>query len=389
VELNGKHRPGRIYYYHPVVFNFNSGMTLQIIRDLVYLCRLGYEACLFGTYTDEHAFAEVRKYIGDAPVRLTVKKGTDKRWRGWLKFFLILKMLADRDPGKIIFGRVYGKMRELIYLRPLLRKPVLVLEFHENAFPHLLPPKHGKSAPEIKDMCQKVIERLDGLSFNNFSQEIILKKEFRDWPSYFIFPNGVEWELFSKARPSEGKDRLIVTYTGQFTGWKNIGLLFEAVALLDDRFVLRIAGGKGDEASRRLIEQLTASHGLDGRVEYLGFISPEEVVSKALDGSSVLALPLGDNMESRYFTSPMKLFEYMATGIPVVAVDQPSVRLITGEDSVFLSPNEPTSFAMAIMEAAASKDTARTGRMNAIARRYTYEKRAAALDAWLTGLSRR
>ncbi len=378
----------KIYYCHPLVFDFKSGVTSQVIRDSVHLARRGCEVFLFGTYSDEAAFDAIRNYIGDASVRLMVKKGADKRWRGWFFILFMIRMMLDFTPGKTIIARQYGKISQLLLLRPFLRKPFIILELHENAFPHLMPPKHGRSAMEIKNICRKVIERADGLSLTNHSQEVVLKAEFKKLPPYVVFPNGVEWKRFSKARPGQpDKGEFVVTYTGQFTGWKNIELLFKALALLDERFTLRIAGGKGDEASRKLIEDLTARHGLEGRVDYRGFVAPESLVPEVIDGSSVLALPLGDNMESRWFTSPMKLFEYMATGIPVVAVDMPSVRLITGGDAVYLSENEPGSFAGAIMSAVTSPDREeRVERMNAIGRRYTYEKRAAAIDAFLAGL---
>ena len=49
------------------------------------------------------------------------------------------------------------------------------------------------------------------------------------------------------------------------------------------------------------------------RVIYLGYVDNKEIPNIAFNGSNLLLLPLGDNIQSMYLTSPMKLFEYMST----------------------------------------------------------------------------
>jgi len=148
------------------------------------------------------------------------------------------------------------------------------------------------------------------------------------------------------------------------------------MVLLGGRYQLRIAGGKGNDESKKYILQLTEEYNLTGRVDFRGFVKPGKLVSHVLNGSSVLLLPLGDNIESKYFTSPMKLFEYMATAIPVVSVNHPSVNMITGEDTVFLASTDPVDFARAIQEASCCEDSERIRKMNKIAANYSYENRA-------------
>jgi glycosyltransferase involved in cell wall biosynthesis len=132
---------------------------------------------------------------------------------------------------------------------------------------------------------------------------------------------------------------------------------------------------------------MTARYHLHNRVDYVGFISPNALVSKAIDGSAALLLPLGDNMESRYFTSPMKLVEYMATTIPVVAVDYPTVQGLAGNDTVYLAPNDPVQFAEAIQYAIEDPDQSeRIGRMNARAEQYTHQARAQQYHTFLSEL---
>ena len=56
-------------------------------------------------------------------------------------------------------------------------------------------------------------------------------------------------------------------------------------------------------------------------------------------------VPLPDVLMSRYFTSPLKLFDAMAAGTPLVASDLDSIREILrdGENGVLVEPDSPTA----------------------------------------------
>jgi glycosyltransferase involved in cell wall biosynthesis len=50
---------------------------------------------------------------------------------------------------------------------------------------------------------------------------------------------------------------------------------------------------------------------------------------------------------ARYFTSPLKLYEYMAAGLPIVASDLPSLREVLrhDENALLVPPDEPAALA--------------------------------------------
>ena len=80
----------------------------------------------------------------------------------------------------------------------------------------------------------------------------------------------------------------------------------------------------------------------------------------------------------------MKLFEYMATHIPVVAVNHPSIHMITGEESVYLANSDPQSFADAIQRAVSADDRLqRVTAMQQIASTYSYDQRAQRYSTYL------
>ncbi len=366
----------KIYYFHSLYFNFNSSQTIQVIRDYRYLSDKGFDVTLSGVYDDEQSFNDIKDYIGVHRIKIIASRGTSKLPRLMSKLRFLLDVIRHSKQKKCFVTRSYHKSREILRYRHFLPNSCVLMELHEHALPFLIQDRKRVN----KRSYEKLFSLIDGLILTNYSQEKVLCDEFSSLPRYSILPNGVETEQFSQAHPpasTNSSSRIVITYTGQFSRWKNIELIFQAMVLLDERYHLRIAGGKDNNESKKYIRQLTEKYSLTDRVSFRGFVRPDKLASHVLNGSSVLLLPLGDNIESKYFTSPMKLFEYMATTIPVVAVNHPSVSMITGDDTVFLASTDPKDFARAIREASCcSEDDERIKRMNKIAARYSYENRA-------------
>ncbi len=98
-----------------------------------------------------------------------------------------------------------------------------------------------------------------------------------------------------------------------------------------------------------------------------------------LPRAKVAVLPNVPSVPSQ-FSSPLKLFEYMAYGIPIVASDMPVFQeiLANGKNAILFKPGDPVALAegirtllddpgLASQIALAAKEDARN---------YTYERRA-------------
>jgi glycosyltransferase involved in cell wall biosynthesis len=153
--------------------------------------------------------------------------------------------------------------------------------------------------------------------------------------------------------------------------------------LLDDKYTLRIAGGKNKDG-KKIIQNLIKKYNINPkRVNYLGYIDNDHVVSAVLDNSNALLLPLGNNLQSKYFTSPMKLFEYMSTSIPVVAVKYPSITSIVRNDEVYLAENTPFDFSEKIRQACEKDNDEMIDNMNNLVKNYSYENRSHKLNNFI------
>jgi len=90
---------------------------------------------------------------------------------------------------------------------------------------------------------------------------------------------------------------------------------------------------------------------VETRVKFVGFV-PHRDIKEYLKEADVGVIPLTDNVTSRYFTSPLKLFEYMAAGLPIVASDLPTIRevLIDHKNAVLVNPGDSKDLARGIKE---------------------------------------
>lgn len=358
----------RIFYFHTLDLTFKSAQTIQVVKDYFHLSKLGMQVSIYGTYKIEEDFLLIQEYLNGSTVKIDVKKD------GFVNRILIkINFLFDlifEQTEKIVVTRHYRKLISAIRFKQLGFKFCLIHEMHEECFPYLF--KKNISKNETRSILTH--KNLNHLIFTNYSQVVFFEKEFGCNPkSYSILPNGVEIEKFSNVLM---EPNYVITYGGGFNKWKNVDLIFEALSLLDDKFTLRIAGGKGDVQSDEYIQYLTKKFNINSRrVDYLGFVNNQDFPSKVLNKSNLLLLPLGDNVQSKYLTSPMKLFEYMSTQIPVLAVNFPSVSLIVN-NSIYLSANDPKVFSQKIIEACDKSNKNIYLKKNTIVEKFSYSNRS-------------
>jgi len=154
----------------------------------------------------------------------------------------------------------------------------------------------------------------------------------------------------SAARASE--DRMSVGYTGSMFPGRGVELLV-SLAERDSRVELHLVG-EPEAVARRWMELApTAAH--EGRVIIHGRVSPARA-RELQRGFDVLAAPFAkrvltdSGVDSSRWMSPMKVFEYMASGRPIVTSDLPVLRevLRPGVDALMIAPENIDSLLDAI-----------------------------------------
>lgn len=179
--------------------------------------------------------------------------------------------------------------------------------------------------------------------------------------------------------------KTVVVYTGSYFlyPWKGVDTLLAASAKLRDTHEFFLIGGCSEEieeGARRKQEQHLTNITFVPRV-------PHARVPEYVQAADVVVLPnSGAYHMSRLHTSPLKLFEYMASGTPIVASDLPSLREVIDEHRALLvTPDDADALAQALQYAATHPEG-----MRALARVaaatvvvYDWDRRACALAALL------
>jgi glycosyltransferase involved in cell wall biosynthesis len=146
-----------------------------------------------------------------------------------------------------------------------------------------------------------------------------------------VNPNGVDLQAYAPMEQNtrtllrrelgfKPSDR-VVGFIGTFGGWHGIDVLAEALPIICERdenirFLLI-----GDGNFKHLIDDAIARHNLANRVVCTGRV-PHQRGAKMLGACDIYASPHSSHMvDSRFFGSPTKLFEYMAMGGGIVASD--------------------------------------------------------------------
>lgn len=169
-----------------------------------------------------------------------------------------------------------------------------------------------------------------------------------------VSPDAVDLEKFAiklskkKARDASGfGSEKIVLYTGHLYGWKGASTLAEAARFLPLEVIICFMGGTEWD-----LVSFKEKYAHIPNVKIFGKKSHKDM-PMYIRSADLLVIPNSDKeLISRLYTSPLKLFEYMASGRPIIASRLPSICEILNESmGYFFSPDDPRDLARVIIEA--------------------------------------
>ncbi len=159
----------------------------------------------------------------------------------------------------------------------------------------------------------------------------------------------------------------IAMYVGRLDGWKGTETFLEASRKIPDTLFVVIGG------EEKQIRELSP------RYPYVRFLGPRpyKELKDNMASADVLVLPnTGMDEVSVRFTSPLKLFAYMASGIPITASDLPSIREVLDDTSAYLVPaDDAGALAEGITSALSDKGVRAKEALNRV-RTYSWAERA-------------
>ncbi len=211
-----------------------------------------------------------------------------------------------------------------------------------------------------------------------------LRGRFGDRPNVYVVPDGGPDPTRLVPVPVT-RSRPLVGYAGHLYPWKGVDVLVHALATLPDVDGL-VVGGHPAEHDRARVEALATTLLVRDRVRFTGQLPPADVPAQ-LRAASILVLPNTPSAISERYTSPLKLFEYMALGRPIIASDLPAIRevLTDGETAILVAPGNPAALAAAITRLVAEPVLAArlASAAHALSAQYTWDRRAVHLETAL------
>jgi glycosyltransferase involved in cell wall biosynthesis len=175
-------------------------------------------------------------------------------------------------------------------------------------------------------------------------------------------------------------------FAGAFRSWHGVVHLAAALARLhaagDNRFAAVLIGdGPEREAAERVARDVP-------RVTFTGAL-PHEELPAALGAGDIGVAPFDPTkhapLQLGFYWSPLKIFEYMAMGLPVVAPALPRLeRLVEhGREGVLYDPSDPRALDRALVSLAdrATRDRLGGAARARVVRDFSWDAHCAALDA--------
>ena len=385
----------RILYFADIRFPLERANGIQTMETCHALASRGHEVGLV-VRPDTHSPArDPFEYYGlSRTPRLSVERAPVAgpqfaRRIAYLSFATGRAIGADR--ADVVLTRDLGTAAILAKVPRAMRAP-LVYESHgyapevAAALPDMVTGTPVPARARLERLAKRegaVWHEADGYVTITAGLARLLHEKFGQRPRTAVVPDGVRMIPAGDWHPLPETVPPVVAYAGHLYPWKGVDVLLEALARAQHvRGV--IVGGHEEEGDRSRLESLAGRLGISGRVTFVGHVPPAHVHA-FLTRATILALPNPASAISTHFTSPLKLFEYMAAGRAIVASDLPAIREVLQHErnALLVRPGDPGDLAAAIDRLACDRELAARIARRAFhdASEYTWDRRAQRLEA--------
>ncbi len=204
---------------------------------------------------------------------------------------------------------------------------------------------------------KSVVEKSDAVivSCDEFKSRVIL--DGSSGKNIEVIRNTIDLDGFEATDPAfaeKYEDKFVIIYLGVLSLDKGISIVIEALPEIVREIpnALFLVVGAGFERDVKAIVSRAESLGVSNNIEIFGRI-PHARIFSVLSAGDVAVLHLSDDNINYNASSPHKLFEYMAGGIPVIVSPSESTANIVRETGCGIATGfDPSDFAKAVIELA-------------------------------------
>jgi len=347
----------RILYFADIRFPLERANGIQTMETCFALAERGHRVHLVVKPDTQTPARDPFEFYGlPRTPQLSIERANAPAGAGMIARVGYLSFMFGRAFGAaradVIMTRDLGAASALIQLPASMRAPV-VYESHgyapdvAAALPDLVATAKPAGRSKLKRLAAReelVWRRADGYVTITAALARDLEARFGSRQKLAIVPDGMRAPGPVTPLPQEP----IAAYAGHLYAWKGVDVFLSALARLPAARGL-VVGGHDAEPDLGRVRALAQELGIADRVTFTGLVEPSRVAAH-LATARVVVLPNPASAISTKYTSPLKLFEYMAAGRAIVASDLPSIReVLTHEESgLLVEPGDPGGLAAAI-----------------------------------------
>ena len=297
------------------------------------------------------------------------------------KFFFInnvLKYIKRFKHEKLfIYTRDFKQMRLCIKaLKNTQTNIKFIFEAHQILSQNYQRESNLKNANKMRKLEEYVFNNVDGLVCITSTLSSDIKRLFSNCSkNQLILPVGFNKNFLKKEKNYSKK--YDVFYSGNFSKWKGLDYLLDAIAIIKNNHsenIMALLIG-ADKDSKEYYEYKAERLGISKNIKILNRIEHKKIYSY-IQESKVGVVPNTSEGDGMMYTSPLKLYEYLGSGMKVVASRLPSIESCIDSSIVYYAqPEDSESLANAILYAINDKNF-KMDKVRTFAKKYTWEARS-------------
>lgn len=216
---------------------------------------------------------------------------------------------------------------------------------------------HQNAAYEASQRC-----------FEAAHQLIAVSGQIKDYLGQFgvadkvtVVPNGVDFSRF-EAKPDCGASgsKFVIGFIGTLKPWHGVDRLIRAFSRVIEAEPDTQLTIIGDGPERERLQQLASTLRIQNSVVFCGKMPPQQVPQALSDMDiGVAPYPSVEQGGQPFYFSPIKIFEYMAASLPVVATDIGDIASIVRHNKTGLLVDDEDNLFQALMQLRLSPEMAR------------------------------